>query len=152
MEEEMKWTQDQALAQALAWLGYVDDLAVKASSVPDIEFAMRELSSACRFIGLDLNIRKTKVLAVNQEAEQKQSPTAMMEKCIMDGEEGWTIDYCGIDWDKEWQTAAKSIPLAGLGDLAPTHLVVWDNPAIGVQIIASKPSGWATAHCGTSIR
>ncbi|CAD7970862.1 unnamed protein product [Amoebophrya sp. A120] len=152
MVEEQKWTREQAEAQALAWLGYVDDLVVKDSNAKDLEFALQELSSACRFIGLELNTKKTKVLAVNPEVEERKNPSAKMERCQHDGDWGWVIEWSGKDWNNQWKEEAGRLKMAGLGDLAPTHLVVWDTPSRGVTAVTLKQSGWALTNEGESIR
>ncbi len=152
MEEEKMWTAEQSLGQALAWLGYVDDLVVKEATEADAEFAMQELASACRYIGLDMNIKKTKVMMVNQQAETRRNPMAMLERCVADGAEGWMVDWSGLDWDEQWSGEVARISRTGLQDLTPTHAVVWDNPELGVTVISSKQSGWATTHDGDSIR
>ncbi|CAD7959644.1 unnamed protein product [Amoebophrya sp. A120] len=78
----------------------------------------------------------------------------MMERCALDGAEGWMIDWSGVDWADEWRREADRLPPASqsYNGLAPTHLIVWDDPASGVTAIASKMSGWATTQDGESIR
>ncbi|CAD7959937.1 unnamed protein product, partial [Amoebophrya sp. A120] len=154
MVEEEFWTREEAEDQALRWLGYVDDLVIKSNCRNEAEFALGELASACRFVGLDLNVKKTKLMAVNPEAESRKNPEAMMERCALDGAEGWMIDWSGVDWADEWRREADRLPPASqsYNGLAPTHLIVWDDPASGVTAIASKMSGWATTQDGESIR
>eukprot|EP00392_Amoebophrya_sp_AT5.2_P011820 g11910.t1 len=68
--KEGKWTRQQVEAMVLTWLGYVDDIAVKAKGEKEAQEILRELEAACFFVGLQLNGKKTEVITMGLEAKK----------------------------------------------------------------------------------
>eukprot|EP00392_Amoebophrya_sp_AT5.2_P009723 g9751.t1 len=152
MVEGREWTHEEALHFALTWLGYVDDLVTKAESEGEAAFALRELSAACRFIGLELNTKKTEAMTFGLVPEIRNNEDATMELYHdEEGNRGWMVDYDGIDNREEWKGGARAAQRKWKDDFGrPTHWLVWD--AGGVSCCKYSSRGWAQVETGEKFR
>jgi hypothetical protein len=152
MAEERQWSQEEALHFALTWLGYVDDLVTKTRSEEEAAFALRELAAACRFIGLELNTKKTEAMTFGMTPEVRNNEEAMMEKFYSEtGDRGWLVDYDGIDNREEWRAKAKAARRRWREEYGrPSHWLVWDTGAISCCRYSGK--GWAHTEAGEKFR
>eukprot|EP00392_Amoebophrya_sp_AT5.2_P019478 g20327.t1 len=137
------WTQRQVEAMALTWLGYVDDIVVKAKGEKEAQEILRELEAACFFVGLQLNGKKTEAITTGLEAKKKNNEDAQVERFHLQDDEdraGWMIEWDGVDLREEWSAAAKTCRKDLKGKA--THLLVWDNGQYAA--CSYRANGWAT--------
>ena len=52
------------------WLGYADDLVIMSTSERGAQQALMQLQAACAFVGLQINVAKTKCIGVSGEQDQ----------------------------------------------------------------------------------
>ncbi|CAD7963490.1 unnamed protein product [Amoebophrya sp. A120] len=67
-----------------------------------------------------------------------------------DAVKGTLIEWGGIDHSKAWRQTEQAVCKLNLGDLVPTHLLLWDSGH--ANVIAMKKSGWAVLDTGRCIR
>eukprot|EP00392_Amoebophrya_sp_AT5.2_P018258 g18763.t1 len=152
MVEERRWTHEEALQFALSWLGYVDDLVTKSRDEDEAAFALQELAAACRFIGLELNTKKTEVMAFGMVPKVRNNEDAKMERFYSEsGERGWIVDYDGVDNREEWRTKANAAQRKWKAEHGrPTHWLVWDTGGVSCCKYSSK--GWTLVETGEKFR
>eukprot|EP00392_Amoebophrya_sp_AT5.2_P005283 g5292.t1 len=95
MTEKGARTQEQGSAMAMAWLGYVDDIAVKLKSEEEAQMEIKELEAACFFVGLQLNGKKTEAITIGLPPQTKNNEDAETERLHAQEDEdkpGWMVD------------------------------------------------------------
>jgi len=121
------------------WLGYADDLQIEAGSEEEAQIKLIELQAACRYVGLKLNGKKTKLLCVNTGAADRTNEDAEMERfeatVANEKREGWIVDWDGADLFEDGGADAPE------DESGPTHLMAWDDGER--EVCHLKKNGWA---------
>jgi hypothetical protein len=149
--------KDAGLNPDDCWLGYADDLAVHReglSSVSEVQQMLLELQSACAFVGLHINAKKTEIMAANVAVKEVAVADATKERIVVtrdDGKhQGWAVEWAGrrhvVTEDEE-----LALTTQGLGALLPTHVLVYDSG--DKAAVHLKPrGGWLTDGDGEKHR
>ena len=129
------------------WLGYADDLAIRSGSEKEANQDLRQLEAACRYVGLSLNAKKTKIMCFNTGAKTRKNEDAMAERVSIypAGQEGkaeraWIVDWDGVDLVPGFSESREERK-ANEG-LRPTHLLIYD--AGGSDPCRKQENGWTT--------
>eukprot|EP00392_Amoebophrya_sp_AT5.2_P003690 g3695.t1 len=150
MQEEKHWTAEEAETFALTWLGFVDDLVTKGRSEEEAQFALQELAAACRFVGLELNTKKTEAMSFGLLPAKRDNEHATMERFYdEEGERGWLVEYDGIDLRPEWKEKARQVHWK-TEQGRPTHWLAWDGGRVNCCAYGCK--GWVHTDRGEKFR
>ena len=142
---------------ALTYLGYADDLALRARSEGEAQGALTQIAGAARSIGLELNAAKTEVLSHNTGRKGTNDKRAQKERVMTqegDGDEqrGWLLEWGGIGLPGDHTGAARKVmqrswPADRQG---PDYLLAWDDGEAAACTMT--PNGWMEAADGTKQR
>lgn len=89
---------------------------------------MVELEAARRFVGLEVNAKKTEAITMGLKPIKKNNADAEQERFSVAGNEdaaGWLVEWDGVDLRDEWARAARRCARGASGRVS--HLIAWDN-------------------------
>ena len=138
------------------WYAYADDIVLLAENPKEAEVACREMEAAAALLGLNINYKKTEVLAMNvappvvEEGDAKWNKVEVATQKKGEWRKGWMADWAArnkISKNMEIPTAQFETQANKLK--TPTHLLVWDEPNGGERAEAVIwRQGWVETVIG----
>ncbi|CAD7970805.1 unnamed protein product [Amoebophrya sp. A120] len=155
MQREGLWARSKVDVSYLSWLGFVDDLVVRSDTPAEAQATLLQLQAACRFVGLELNAKKTEAMTIGLQPSKKDNRDAKKERFVTEeGTEyergGWAVEWDGVDLVEEYAAAARSKKSIAPAMEKTTHLLVWDDGKFGLCWL--KKTSWAVLDDGERLR
>ncbi|CAD7955154.1 unnamed protein product, partial [Amoebophrya sp. A120] len=130
MVEDGYWTKSKVDPAYLSWLGFVDDLVIRSDTREEAQHTLHQLQAACRFVGLELNAKKTEAMTVGLPPREKNNEDAKKERITTD-------EADGERWG--WSIERKLATTPAMEKI--THLIAWDDGRH--SLCWYKRTGWA---------
>ncbi len=146
MHELGHWARSKVDAAFVSWLGFVDDLVIRSNTREEAQQALIQLQAACRFVGLELNAKKTEAMTIGLPPTKKDNEDAKKERVVVnegdtDERKGWAIEWDGVDLAPEFAAAAKRKQSQSMPMEKITHLIAWDDGKFSLCWL--KKTSWA---------
>eukprot|EP00396_MALV-II-16_sp_LP-1_P000156 gene156-212_t len=149
------------------WLGYADDIVVKARSAKEAEAFLHRIQAIAAVTGLHLNAKKTVCQPVGEGVEQVTAENAEKERIRVkkggDAEsekEGWIAHWSAAPALTTKQNIDRMYASNNFPNKTPTHLILYDDGEVEAVLRGrargNKPGprdpGWMTHQDGTISR